>query len=101
MRNPAFKNSFSRGQTREDGSTTTTLRPNVVSGSNMDDVIRNYVRPSVQVMSNGQQSANGHPIPQSRAVDANLYKTIGDRRDIRNILAMNPNAQLAIDIVVS
>ncbi len=101
MRNPAFKNSFSRGQTREDGSTTTTLRPNVVSGSNMDDVIRNYVRPSVQVMSNGQQSANGHPIPQSGAVDANLYKTIGDRRDIRNILAMNPNAQLAIDIVVN
>lgn len=97
----AFKNSFSRDQTRENGSVSTALRPGIVAGSNIDDVIRNYVRPNVQVMSNGQQASNGHPIPMSGAVDANLYKTIGDRRDIRNILAMNPNAQLAIDIVVN
>lgn len=96
-----FQNSFTRGQTREGGSATSSLRPNLIAGSNMDDVLRHYVRPPVQVMSTGQQSTNGHPIPANGAVDANLFKTISDRRDIRNILAMNPNAQLAIDIVVN
>ena len=97
----AFKNSFTQGQTRDDGTASTKLRPQVIAGGNLDDLLRHYVRPAVQVMSSGQQSTNGHPIPQQGALDANLYKTIGDRRDIRNILAMNPNAQLAIDIVVN
>lgn len=96
-----FQNSFSRGQTKEDGSATSSLRPNLIAGGNLDDVLRHYVRPPVQVMSTGQQSMNGHPIPANGAIDANLFKTISDRRDIRNILAMNPNAQLAIDIVVN
>lgn len=101
MSTNTFQNSFSRGQTKEDGSATSSLRPNLIAGGNLDDVLRHYVRPPVQVMSTGQQSTNGHPIPANGAVDANLFKTISDRRDIRNILAMNPNAQLAIDIVVN
>lgn len=48
-----------------------------------------------------QKSANGHPIPSYGALDANLSKTVSDRRDIKNILEMNPNAQLAIDICVN
>lgn len=77
------------------------LRPSVRSGSKIDDVLRNYVKSSEQVGAQTQRSANGNYIPSFGALDANLAKTISDRRDIKNILEMNPNAQLAIDICVN
>lgn len=93
--------SFSSSKVKESNSNTPGLRPRVKSGSKVDDILRNYVRPNEQVGAQTQKSANGHPIPSYGALDANLSKTVSDRRDIKNILEMNPNAQLAIDICVN
>ena len=93
--------SFSSNKVKESNSNTPGLRPRVKAGTKVDDILRNYVRPNEQVSSQTQRSANGHPIPSYGALDANLAKTISDRRDIKNILEMNPNAQLAIDICVN
>lgn len=93
--------SFSSSKVKESNSNTPGLRLGVKSGSKVDDILRNYVRPNEQVSAQTQRSANGHPIPSYGALDANLSKTISDRRDIKNILEMNPNAQLAIDICVN
>ena len=93
--------SFSSSKVKESNSNTQGLRPRVKSGSKVDDILRNYVRPNEQVGAQTQKSANGHPIPSYGALDANLSKTVSDRRDIKNILEMNPNAQLAIDICVN
>lgn len=73
----------------------------VIPGTKIDDVLQHYVKNAHQVTSQVQQSGNGSPIPGHGALDANLMKTINDRRDIKNILEMNPNAQLAIDICVN
>lgn len=99
MNESAF--SFSSSKVKESNSNTPGLRPRVKSGSKVDDILRNYVRPNEQVGAQTQKSANGHPIPSYGALDANLSKTVSDRRDIKNILEMNPNAQLAIDICVN
>lgn len=96
-----FNQSFTRGQARVTDSQGNAARPKIIAGGNLDDVVNHYVRTSTQVQSSGQKSVNGNPIPMTGAIDANMQKTIGDRRDIKNILAMNPNAQLAIDIVVN
>lgn len=93
--------SFSSNKVKESNSNTPGLRPRVKAGTKVDDILRNYVRPNEQVSSQTQRSTNGHPIPSYGALDANLAKTISDRRDIKNILEMNPNAQLAIDICVN
>lgn len=93
--------SFSSSKVKESNSNTPGLRLGVKSGSKVDDILRNYVRTNEQVGAQTQKSANGHPIPSYGALDANLSKTISDRRDIKNILEMNPNAQLAIDICVN
>ena len=93
--------SFSSSKVKESNSNTPGLRPRVKSGSKVDDILRNYVRPNEQVGAQTQKSANGHPIPSYGTLDANLSKTVSDRRDIKNILEMNPNAQLAIDICVN
>lgn len=93
--------SFSSNKVKESNSNTPGLRPRVKAGTKVDDILRNYVRPNEQVSSQTQRSTNGHPIPNYGALDANLAKTISDRRDIKNILEMNPNAQLAIDICVN
>ena len=93
--------SFSSNTVKESNSNTPGLRPRVKAGTKVDDILRNYVRPNEQVNSQTQRSTNGHPIPSYGALDANLAKTISDRRDIKNILEMNPNAQLAIDICVN
>ena len=93
--------SFSSSKVKESNSNTPGLRPRVKSGSKVDDILRNYVRPNEQVGAQSHKSANGHPIPSYGALDANLSKTVSDRRDIKNILEMNPNAQLAIDICVN
>lgn len=93
--------SFSSNKVKESNSNTPGLRPRVKAGTKVDDILRNYVRPNEQVNAQTQRSTNGHPIPSYGALDANLAKTISDRRDIKNILEMNPNAQLAIDICVN
>ena len=93
--------SFSSNKVKESNSNTPGLRPRVKAGTKVDDILRNYVRPNEQVNSQTQRSTNGHPIPSYGVLDANLAKTISDRRDIKNILEMNPNAQLAIDICVN
>ena len=93
--------SFSSNKVKESNSNTPGLRPRVKAGTKVDDILRNYVRPNEQVSSQTQRSTNGHPIPSYGALDANLAKTISDRRDIKNILEMNPNAQLAINICVN
>lgn len=99
MNESAF--SFSSSKVKESNSNTPGLRPGVKSGSKVDDILRNYVRNNEQVSAQTQKSANGNPIPSYGALDANLSKTVSDRRDIKNILEMNPNAQLAIDICVN
>ena len=96
-----FTRSFSASKTKAAENVSSFHRPNIVTGGRIDDVLRHYVKPSDQVVVQGQRSANGHAVPSSGALDANLMKTISDRRDIKNILEMNPNAQLAIDICVN
>lgn len=93
--------SFSRTKVKEGTTNSTGLRPSVRSGSKLDDILNNYVRSNEQVGAQTQRSANGKHIPSFGALDANLAKTVSDRRDIKNILEMNPNAQLAIDICVN
>lgn len=53
------------------------------------------------VSSASHQTSKGEAIPLPGVMDANMRKVMNDRRDIKNILSMNPNAQLAIDIVVN
>lgn len=101
MSSSPFTNSFSQGNTKVSTTTASMPRPNFQTGALIDDLVKHYVRPSTQVMSTVQNSANGNPIPGHGALDANFAKTVNDRRDIKNILAMNPNAQLAIDIIVN
>lgn len=82
-------------------SNSSNLRPSVKAGTRVDDVLNHYVRTNEQTTAQTQRSANGKAIPSHGALDANLSKTVSDRRDIKNILEMNPNAQLAIDICVN
>ena len=96
-----FAMSFASSKTKDAENVSSFNRPNIVTGGRIDDVLRHYVKPSDQVVVQGQRSANGHAVPSPGALDANLSKTISDRRDIKNILEMNPNAQLAIDICVN
>lgn len=93
--------SFSSTKVKELDTNPAGYRPAVVAGSRIDDILSNYVRPNEQAGAQTQRSANGKHIPSFGALDANLAKTISDRRDIKNILEMNPNAQLAIDICVN
>lgn len=94
-------NSFAANKVKESPTHSAHQRPSVKSGTRIHDIINNYVKPSEQVGAQTQRSVNGHHIPSHGALDANLNKTISDRRDIKNILEMNPNAQLAIDICVN
>lgn len=96
-----FKNSFAGSKTKDATTTSSHNRPKTGNASLINDVLRHYVKPNDQVVVQGQRSTNGHAIPSPGALDANLTKTITDRKDIKNILEMNPNAQLAIDICVN
>lgn len=96
-----FNKSFLNKQTSQASYSGGVRRPRIVSGSNMNEVLDHYVKAHVSTSNSGTRSANGNPTPSRQAIDANVNKTIGDRRDIKNILEMNPNAELAIEIVVN
>lgn len=80
---------------------TTTQGQSQYSQPRVVDIINHYV---VQPHTNRGiigQSQKGRPIPYQGEIARNIAKTTSDRRDIKNILAMAPNAELAIDIVVN
>lgn len=96
-----FENSFSTSKVKETETRGRNRRPHLQDDSRIREVIQHYVNPSVRSTAQVQQSSNSKAVPGYNALNSNYAKTSTDRRDIKNILAMNPNAQLAIDISVN
>lgn len=96
----AFKRSFTNTTVKVDTNTSSTHRPTLIDKRLIKDVVSNWVSGRSSSALSVTRSMSGIPIPHSQNLVSNYHKTVNDQQDIRNILAMNPDAQLAIDIMV-
>lgn len=96
----AFQRSFTNTTVKTDTNTTDRSRPTLINKRLIQDVVENWVGGKSSSALSLNRSMSGIPIPHNQNLVANYQKTVNDQQDIRNILAMNPDAQLAIDIMV-